>query len=48
MRDNSLEELVAVEEARGVRIGPSYGLSQEQYAKAMTLSLRLLKKLGRA
>jgi succinate-semialdehyde dehydrogenase/glutarate-semialdehyde dehydrogenase len=33
---------------RGVRIGPSYGLSQEQYAKVMTASLRVLKKLGRA
>lgn len=33
---------------RGVRIGPSFGLSQEQYAKAMTISLRLLNKLGRA
>jgi succinate-semialdehyde dehydrogenase/glutarate-semialdehyde dehydrogenase len=31
-----------------VRLGPQYGMSDEQYAKSMTLSLRLMKKLGRA
>ncbi|HEX6148501.1 succinic semialdehyde dehydrogenase [Nocardioides sp.] len=33
---------------RGLRIGPSFGLSQEQYAKLMTTSLRVLNKIGRA
>ena len=33
---------------RGVRIGPQFGLSQERYAKLMTTSLRVLKRLGRA
>jgi succinate-semialdehyde dehydrogenase/glutarate-semialdehyde dehydrogenase len=33
---------------RGLRIGPSFGLSQEQYAKLMTVSLRVLNKIGRA
>lgn len=28
--------------------GPQFGMSDEQYAKAMTVSLRLMKKLGRA
>ena len=41
-------EAQTVATQRGVRIGPSFGLSQEQYAKAMTLSLRVLNKLGRA
>ena len=31
-----------------LRIGPSMGLSEQQYAKVMTLGLRALKKLGRA
>jgi len=30
------------------RFSPQYGLNDEQYAKAMTLSLRIMKKLGRA
>ena len=33
---------------RGIRIGPSFGLSQEQFAKLMTVSLRVLNKIGRA
>jgi succinate-semialdehyde dehydrogenase/glutarate-semialdehyde dehydrogenase len=31
-----------------MRLAPQYGMSDEQYAKTMTLSLRILKKLGRA
>jgi acyl-CoA reductase-like NAD-dependent aldehyde dehydrogenase len=31
-----------------LRFGPQFGMSDEQYAKSMTLSLRLLNKLGRA
>lgn len=31
-----------------LRFSPQYGMSDEQYAKVMTLSLRLMKKLGRA
>ncbi len=31
-----------------LRFAPQYGMNDEQYAKVMTLSLRLLKKLGRA
>jgi succinate-semialdehyde dehydrogenase/glutarate-semialdehyde dehydrogenase len=31
-----------------VRLAPQYGLSDERYAKVMTMSLRLLKKMGRA
>ncbi|MBW8751677.1 MAG: succinate-semialdehyde dehydrogenase (NADP(+)), partial [Propionibacteriales bacterium] len=30
-----------------LRLAPQYGLSDEQYARTMTLSLRVLKKLGR-
>jgi succinate-semialdehyde dehydrogenase / glutarate-semialdehyde dehydrogenase len=31
-----------------MRLAPQYGMSDEQYARTMTLSLRVLKKLGRA
>ena len=31
-----------------LRFGPQFGLSDEQYAKVMTVSVRLMKKLGRA
>jgi succinate-semialdehyde dehydrogenase/glutarate-semialdehyde dehydrogenase len=31
-----------------LRFGPQFGMDDEQYAKTMTASLRLLKKLGRA
>ena len=31
-----------------LRFSPQYGLSDEQYAKSMTFSLRLMKKMGRA
>jgi hypothetical protein len=31
-----------------MRIAASYGLSDERYAKVMTSSMRLLKKMGRA
>jgi len=31
-----------------LRFSPQFGLNEEQYAKSMTLSLRLMKKLGRA
>ncbi|QZY29849.1 succinic semialdehyde dehydrogenase [Nocardioides coralli] len=41
-------ETQSVGTQRGLRIGPSFGLDQEQYAAVMTASLRVLKKLGRA
>ncbi len=41
-------ETQSVGTQRGVRIGPSFGLSQEQYAKTMTVGLRVLNRLGRA
>ena len=41
-------ETQSVATQRGLRIGPSFGLSQEQFATVMTTSLRVLKKLGRA
>jgi acyl-CoA reductase-like NAD-dependent aldehyde dehydrogenase len=41
-------ETQSVATQRLMRIAPSFGMSDETYAKAMTLSLRLLKKLGRA
>lgn len=31
-----------------LRFGPQFGMSDEQYAKVMTMSLRLMNKLGRA
>ena len=31
-----------------MRIAPRFGLSDETYAKVMTTSLRVMKKLGRA
>jgi acyl-CoA reductase-like NAD-dependent aldehyde dehydrogenase len=31
-----------------LRFGPQYGLDDQQYAKVMTFSLRLMKKMGRA
>ncbi|MDQ1102773.1 succinate-semialdehyde dehydrogenase/glutarate-semialdehyde dehydrogenase [Nocardioides zeae] len=41
-------ETQAVATQRVMPIAPSFGLSDESYAKAMNLSLRLLKKAGRA
>jgi succinate-semialdehyde dehydrogenase / glutarate-semialdehyde dehydrogenase len=41
-------DIQSVATQRGLRIGPSFGLSQEQYAKLMTVSLRVLNKIGRA
>jgi acyl-CoA reductase-like NAD-dependent aldehyde dehydrogenase len=33
---------------RGLRFSPMYGMSDEQYATSMTLTLKVLNKLGRA
>jgi acyl-CoA reductase-like NAD-dependent aldehyde dehydrogenase len=41
-------ETQSVATQRVMRIAPSYGMSDELYGKAMTASLRALKKLGRA
>jgi len=41
-------ETQAVASQSLLRFSPQYGLSDEQYAKSMTLSLRLMKKMGRA
>jgi len=41
-------ETQAVASQAVLRLAPQYGLSDEQYARTMTLSLRVLKKLGRA
>jgi succinate-semialdehyde dehydrogenase / glutarate-semialdehyde dehydrogenase len=41
-------ETQAVASQSVLRFGPQYGMSDEQYARTMTLSLRVLKKLGRA
>jgi succinate-semialdehyde dehydrogenase / glutarate-semialdehyde dehydrogenase len=41
-------ETQAVASQSVMRLGPQYGMSDEQYAKTMTLSLRLMKKMGRA
>jgi succinate-semialdehyde dehydrogenase/glutarate-semialdehyde dehydrogenase len=41
-------ETQAVASQSVLRFSPQYGLSDEQYAKTMTLSLRLMKKMGRA
>jgi len=41
-------EAQAVASQSVLRFSPQYGLNDEQYAKAMTLSLRIMKKLGRA
>lgn len=41
-------ETQSVASQRVLRFSPQYGMSDEQYAKTMTLSLRVLKKLGRA
>jgi acyl-CoA reductase-like NAD-dependent aldehyde dehydrogenase len=41
-------ETQAVASQAVLRLAPQYGLSDEQYARAMTLSLRVMKKLGRA
>jgi succinate-semialdehyde dehydrogenase / glutarate-semialdehyde dehydrogenase len=41
-------ETQSVATQRVMRIAPSYGLSDERYAKVMTSSMRLLKKMRRA
>src|SRR3954468_6048882 len=41
-------ETQAVASQALLRFSPQYGLNDEQYAKVMTLSLRLMKKMGRA
>ncbi|HET8561721.1 MAG TPA: succinic semialdehyde dehydrogenase [Marmoricola sp.] len=41
-------ETQAVASQALLRFGPQFGMSDEQYARTMTMSLRLLKKLGRA
>jgi succinate-semialdehyde dehydrogenase/glutarate-semialdehyde dehydrogenase len=41
-------ETQAVASQSVLRFSPQYGMNEEQYAKTMTLSLRVLKKLGRA
>jgi len=41
-------EVQSVATQRVMRIAPAFGLSDETYAKVMTSSLRLLKKVGRA
>src|SRR3954447_4382174 len=41
-------ETQAVASQSVLRFSPQFGLSDEQYAKSMTLSLRLMKKMGRA
>jgi succinate-semialdehyde dehydrogenase/glutarate-semialdehyde dehydrogenase len=41
-------ETQSVATQRLMRLAPSMGMSDKAYAKAMTASLRLLKKLGRA
>ncbi|WP_185996535.1 succinic semialdehyde dehydrogenase [Nocardioides campestrisoli] len=41
-------ETQSVGTQRGLPIGPPAGMSEETYAKVMTVSLRLLNKLGRA
>lgn len=41
-------ETQSVATQRGLRFGPSFGMSDESYARFMTGSLRVLKKLGRA
>jgi succinate-semialdehyde dehydrogenase/glutarate-semialdehyde dehydrogenase len=41
-------ETQSVGTQRGLRIAPSFGMSEEQHARMMTASLRLLHKMGRA
>jgi succinate-semialdehyde dehydrogenase/glutarate-semialdehyde dehydrogenase len=41
-------ETQAVASQSVLRFSPQFGLNDEQYAKVMTLSLRLMKKMGRA
>lgn len=41
-------DLQSVGTQRGLPMGPSYGLKDEQWARLMTLSLKVLNKLGRA
>jgi succinate-semialdehyde dehydrogenase/glutarate-semialdehyde dehydrogenase len=41
-------ETQSVATQRLMRLSPMFGMSEEGYARSMTLSLRLLKKLGRA
>jgi succinate-semialdehyde dehydrogenase / glutarate-semialdehyde dehydrogenase len=41
-------ETQAVASQALLRFGPQFGMSDEQYARTMTLSLRVMKKLGRA
>jgi succinate-semialdehyde dehydrogenase/glutarate-semialdehyde dehydrogenase len=37
----------AVGVQRGIRLGPQFGMSDEQYAATMTLGVRIMTKLGR-
>lgn len=41
-------ETQAVASQAVLRFGPQFGLNDEQYAKVMTMSLRIMKKMGRA
>lgn len=41
-------ETQAVASQSGLRFSPQFGLSEEQYAKMMTASLRFMNKMGRA
>ncbi|HEX7717834.1 MAG TPA: succinic semialdehyde dehydrogenase [Marmoricola sp.] len=41
-------EVQAVASQSGLRFSPQFGLSDEQYAKSMTLALRVMRKMGRA
>ena len=41
-------ETQSVATQRVMALGPQLGMSDELYAKVMTVNLRLLKKLGRA
>ncbi|HET7069428.1 MAG TPA: succinic semialdehyde dehydrogenase, partial [Nocardioides sp.] len=41
-------ETQSVATQRVMRFAPSYGMSDEMYAKVMTASLRVMKKMGRA
>ena len=41
-------ETQSVATQRVIRIAPMFGMSDETYAKVMTVALRLMKKLGRA
>ena len=41
-------ETQSVGTQRGLAIGPSFGMSEETYARVMTVGLRALNKIGRA